>query len=389
MITRWLWAIVIVMLGAGVTVPTRLIMHGSSEPISAMCETVRVGAPILTMAAAGFLLLIPFLARWWSARIFSGWRALVAASVLATALPLVSLGLLSTGVLSSGDPFAGKALPLEDAHLSTNVAQPLDLRFQGQVGQVFLTVQTREITSTAAVGGCDASPTSLSQSFRQTVEQTVGRVAANGTLTVRQKWPKVEIWSLRNDEVEFHIDSSTPASDGEEIDLLSVTLDAEQFPDGSMRILAVEGEGPGVERVRSTMEWAETQDASMLPDVPVKPGDKWNLGQRRLVLPDGGTLTYTPEATFAGVTTQNGRQLAVINIAARDVAYAADVDRNLSTQVERFAVKGRIIWDVAAGRPLSDSTLVDFVGRSSAAGHSDVLLRVQANLQSIENKSIK
>lgn len=385
MIARLLGAMGIVLLGGALAAPSLMILSASTQPIGAVCETVRIGAPLLTLAAAGLFLLFPLFARWWGGRMFSGWRAGLMVSVMAAALPLLALGLVASGVLFSNDPFAGQALPLANARLTTNMAQPLDLRFQGQVGQVFRIDQKHEILWTASANACSRNPETVIQHFLQTVEQTIERVATSGTLTIRQQWPKAEITRIRNGQVEFHFDSAMPGADGERSDLLAVTLRAEQFPTGGLRVLAVEGEGTGVERVRSIMEWAESQDASMLPEAAVRPGDRWRLGQRRLELPRNGTLTYISEATLAGLTLLDGREIAIINTVARDVAFAADLDRQSAIEVKRFAVKGRIAWDVARGRPLTEMTLIDFVGQGHSPGYSPFLLHIQASLRTVED----
>jgi hypothetical protein len=384
MIGRLLGAMAVVLLGAMATSAALVLMHSYTEPIGGLCQTARVGGPTLALGGALLILIVPPLLRRRRVPFLSGGRVLLASLTLAVALPLTTIGLVVSGALATGDPFAGQPLPLTDASLITDLAEPLELRFQGKVGQVFTTVQSREISSTWAVGACDRRPATLVHSFRQIVEQTVERVSASGTATIRQSWPQVEMRAVHNGETQFQADSAMPSEEGEEIDLLSVNLRAELFPNGGLRILAVEGEGTGVERVRSVMEWAETQDASMLPDAPVRPGDTWRLGQRRFAIPSGGNVSYTPEATFRGVATQSGRQVAVIDLTARDIEVATDTDRKLVTDVRRFAIKGRVGWNLALGRPLSDTTLIEFAGLGHAPDRGEFLLRVQAKLQAVE-----
>lgn len=244
------------------------------------------------------------------------------------------------------DPFAGETLELAGQlaalPLNKTDAGPHDLSLRGLAGQVTkgrTAIDVRMVVDP----GC-GQPFTGRIRFTVLMEQTVQAVLDGGQRRLRLRWLDVS----RHITMNGHDLSGEMGSDE---GLRNMTVEATQDASGALRDFKVHSPDANVQNQQTAVyETAVQNEAQINPGRPATIGDSWPAGQRDMVLPGAGLLSYDFEARFAGLSNWQGRPVAVIDLVASQPKLKIDEEQREPPKLERFLAHGRAVLSLADGR---------------------------------------
>jgi hypothetical protein len=141
--------------------------------------------------------------------------------------------------------------------------------------------------------------------------------------------------------------------------LLKITAEVVQDASGALRDFKVDSPDANVQNQQTaTYETAIQHEAQLSPGRSVSIGDHWPAGQRDMVLPGGGSLSYDFEAYFAGLSKWQGQPVAVIDLIASQPKVKTDEEQRAPPELDRFTVNGRAVLALADGRVLAQAAIL-------------------------------
>jgi uncharacterized protein DUF6263 len=275
---------------------------------------------------------------------------------------------------SSRASFAAAILALG---LATSAWAQATLQFKHPEG-TSTQVRTVKATQTLTIAGMDVKTEAES---RATASVTVGKRMADGTLRIQEKTEGILFRLTAPGGFMAEYDSTKPENKSD-IPQIQAIFDGFNALKGSTYTIVLDKDNKvtaveGLQKIIETLPPAaaeafkqeydqekikrETQQSlNVLPDKPVKPGDRW---QRTEVMRigDGQKFTFDTNYEYIGTVEKGGRTLDKIGIFIGAVTYA--VEGNAASPLK--VVQSELKIESSFGQILFDRELGDVVERST------------------------